>query len=427
MSKSLSLKIKSILRQGFLHIFTTTVLSKVIAMLTNVIVVRTLTNEEYGNFSYAYNIVTTVIAFSSLGTTLALLQYGLEVKDEEKRLSVEKLLIIIGFLSNVVFSIGTLLYALFIPLSMPEGKTMLIVLSFLPLIQFIFTIISTELRIEQKNKLYALITIVQSLAYFVGACLGAYLFKTIGTTFGRYFGYIVPIFLGLFLIWNQLSKLKKATVEKEYKGPIKYSFWVLLNNASSAVFYHLDVLIIGMIIADATILADYKVATQIPVALTIIPVAICTFIYPKFVDHKDDFRWLRNNFFKVQLCLGLFNALISVICIIFAPFIIRLFYGDRYANAVGIFRLLIVSFFISGTFRTYVGHVMSMLHEVKANFYIGLGACALNIVGDYFMIKHFGSVGAAYATISVVVFESIALMVYFLIRLSKTKKEGLLS
>lgn len=393
-------------------------------MLTNVIVVRVLTKEDYGNFSYAYNIVNTIIAFSSLGTTLALLQYGLEIKDEEKRLSVEKLLICIGFLSNLLFSIGTLFYALFVPLSMPEGKTMLVVLSFLPLIQFVFTIISTELRIQQKNKLYAIITIIQSSAYFLGACLGAYLFKTIGTTFGRYFGYIVPIAVGLFLVRSQIVKLKKVKTERDCKGPIKYSFWVLLNNASSAVFYHLDVLIIGMIVADATILADYKVATQIPTALTIIPVAICTFIYPKFVEHRDDFHWLRINFFKVQLCLCLFNAIVSVICIIFAPFIIKVIYGEGYENAVNIFRLLIISFFISGTFRTYVGHVMSMLHEVKANFYIGICACVLNIIGDYFLIKYYGSVGAAYATISVVVFESIALMIYFLVRLNRVKKKG---
>ena len=75
--------IQRVIREGALHIFSTTVLNKIIAMLTNIVIVRVLTKAEFGYFSYAYNIVMIVAAFSSLGMTNAVLQYGCESTDQK--------------------------------------------------------------------------------------------------------------------------------------------------------------------------------------------------------------------------------------------------------------------------------------------------------------------------------------------------------
>ena len=58
-------KLKIVYKDGLAHIFSTTVLNKVIGMLTSIVIIRIFTKEEYGNFSYAYNIVATLISFSS--------------------------------------------------------------------------------------------------------------------------------------------------------------------------------------------------------------------------------------------------------------------------------------------------------------------------------------------------------------------------
>ena len=406
-------KFRNAIRQGMLHIFSTTVLNKIIAMLTNVVLVRVLTKNEFGYFSYAYNIVVIIASFSSLGVTNAILQYGCESTDKGAWVKKEKTLFAIGLVSNLVCSVCTLLYALFVPLSMPEGKWVLAVLSFIPMAHFLFSYVTMKMRVLEKNKEYALVTNLQSFAYFIAACLGGYLFSIQGTTVGRYIGYFVPVFIGFCLIRKDFSSVKNATLTRDCKEEIKYSFWVLLNNASSSVFNYFGVLIIGIVVSDAGVLADYRVATQIPTALVALPMAIATFIYPKFVRNQDNPKWIIKNYHLVQVGLGAINLFILIGSIVLAPWIIKIMYGADYVNAVYPFRVLMVSYFVSGTFRTLTGHVLSMLHQVKALFFLGISACVVNIVADFVLIKIYGSVGAAYATLMVVIVESLISTAYF--------------
>ena len=409
--------IQRVIREGALHIFSTTVLNKIIAMLTNIVIVRVLTKAEFGYFSYAYNIVMIVAAFSSLGMTNAVLQYGCESTDQKVWHRKEKTLFLLSLISNLICSVGTLIYALFVPLSMPEAKWILATLSFFPVAQFFFTYITMKLRVLERNKEYALVTNLQSVAYFIAACLGGYLFSLLGTTLGRYVGFLVPVLAGAYLMRKELKEVRSAKITKDCKEEVKYSFWVVLNNAFSSVFNYFGVLILGIVVADATVLADYRVATQIPTALVAIPMAVATFIYPKFVRNQENPKWISKNYRLVQLGLGALNLLILIGAWVLAPWIIRIMYGADYASAVYPFRVLMVSYFITGTFRTLTGHVLSMLHQVKPLFYLGVVGCVVNIVVDYVMIKAWGSIGAAYATLLVVIFESVvdgAYLYYFL-------------
>jgi len=94
---------------------------------------------------------------------------------------------------------------------------------------------------------------------------------------------------------------------------------------------------------------------------------------------------------------------------------------EAYLNAVLPFRILMVSYFVSGTFRTLTGHVLSMMHQVKASFFIGIIACMVNIIADFALVKLYGSIGAAYATLIVVVVESVVSSIYFYLYLLKKK------
>ena len=46
------------------------------------------------------------------------------------------------------------------------------------------------------------------------------------------------------------------------------------------------------IIPDSTVVAAYKIATNIPTALQFIPAAIIVYIYPHFARNKDNGEWL---------------------------------------------------------------------------------------------------------------------------------------
>lgn len=428
MIKSLLQKAKKYINDGLLHIFSTSVINKIVSLLTNVIIVRIISKADYGIFSYAYNIITTVMIVSSIGVLPAQLQYGCEIKDEEKRKQVEKTLFLIGLASNILFSIGTFIYASFAALKIPESRSLLQLLSFLPVPVYLYSAINTEMRILLKNKNYARSTNIQTVAYFVFACAGGFFFSTVGTSIGRYLGYIPAIVYGCIVIRGQIKEYSKIKAEKHIKPYLKYAFWAVMTNAAASLLYHLDVLVVGMVTVDSDVIASYKVATQIPTALLIIPTAITTYAYPKFVQHRDDPEWLSSRFRKMQLIMGVFNAVIAAVAIALSRFVITFIYGDQYKDAILIFCMLMVSYFISATFRVLYGHVLAMMHKVKTNFCISVISCVINIIADYFLVMKYGSIGAAIATIIVVVIESVCsglCLGYYLKKLRKKIAKGL--
>ena len=66
--------LKKLKRTGFFHIFGANVLNKVIAFSSTFILVRLLTKNEYGIFTYAFNIYTMIMLLRGLGLDSAILQ-----------------------------------------------------------------------------------------------------------------------------------------------------------------------------------------------------------------------------------------------------------------------------------------------------------------------------------------------------------------
>jgi O-antigen/teichoic acid export membrane protein len=98
-------------------------------------------------------------------------------------------------------------------------------------------------------------------------------------------------------------------------------------------------------------------------------------------------------------------------------------YGAEYIAAVLPFRILVVSAVFSSVFRIIAGNILAMLGKVKANFYMGCAECAINVVLDYVLIKAYGGVGAAIATLAVTVISSLMCNIYLYTYLIKRIKQ----
>ena len=177
---------------GFAHVFTTSVVNKLMALVTNMVIVRLMSKSDYGLYSYAYNIVTIILILSDVGTRYARFQYCCETNDDGERISITRFLTRIGTVSNVIFSVGTFLYATFLPLSMPAAKIALQSLSFVYLFQYYYDNVCYSFRIEKDNKRYAFLTNFNSVGYLVFVCLGVYLAGFWGLAIGRYISFAIP-------------------------------------------------------------------------------------------------------------------------------------------------------------------------------------------------------------------------------------------
>lgn len=170
--------------------------------------------------------------------------------------------------------------------------------------------------------------------------------------------------------------------------------------------YMLDIFVIGLVIPDSTVIASYKVATQIPTALIFIPTAFITYIYPYFARHREDKEWVRKKYLLVSALIAAICFSISAVCIICAPLIIRLVFGRAYLDAVPPFRVLCVSFAFSSVFRTLPGTILTTQRKLKFNLFVAVFSSLFNTVMNIIFITKWNSIGAAFATLLTVMLTS---------------------
>lgn len=407
-------------KRGLINVFGAGVINKIFALLTNVVIVRLLSKNSYGVFSYAFNIITIVIIFSSLGMDMTILQFCSEEKDTLQRQRIYKFSFYTGLLANIMVSVAVLIFSSLVPLSIPEGKAALTMMSFLCIPQFLFSAIINFYRVELDNRRYGFTTNVNTICYCLGACIGAWLSGITGTIVGRYIAFIVAVVYGAYFAGNNIKDIFRSPMMKVREGVelIKYGITIVITNAISQILYSLDILLVGIVIGTTVSVADYKTATLIPFALNFIPSTLMMFVYPYFARNKDNKSWVKLNLKKIFLCLTPLNLLISFIGIVLAPVIIRVLFGVEYLSMVGCFRILMVSYFFSASLTIPAGNVLAMLRKVKINLVLGIISSVFNIAMDLIMIKLYGSIGAAIATTSITLLSGILGMSYLIFYLS---------
>lgn len=403
-----------LLKTGFLYVFCSSIVNKVIGFMSTAILVRILTKTEYGIFTYCWNIYCITVLFSGFGMAFSVLQLC-----SEKSHNIEYCRAVYGYGKKIGIYINMILFvviigiALFIPLQISGAKMMIICLSLLPEVQFQYDVQTAYIRAQKNNRVYGFLSILNAVLVLVTSVIGGYFGRELGLVLGRYIAFLVTHFVAI--------KLSVIPTEKVNLGELDYiekkSMWYIggismINSGLSQLMYLLDVFIIGIVISQETIIATYSVATIIPAALSFIPTAVVIYIFPYFAENKNDKKWCMNSYKKVLVGIGAFNFIVLIVLYIEAPFIIKLVFGVNYLDALIPFRILVISYFFSGTFRTIAGNLLVTQRKLRYNTFVAVLSGALNIIIDYFMIKIWGINGAAVATLSVVVLTSFLNVLY---------------
>ena len=425
LKKTISPIIKKLFSTGFFHIFGGNVINKVITFISGIVLVHILTKPEYGIFTYAWNIYGIVFLFSGMGLDSSMLQlsseHGGDVDYTQRICSYS---VKFGLLFNSLLSLALLVIGLFVPLKIESGRALIIALCLLPLIQFLYSMLSVYLRSQKRNKEFAKLNVINTSICFIVSVGAALLFRAMGLVFGHYAAAIVSVAIGILCFKVRLYSKNSSGIGDDKKALLQIGLIQMVNNGLSQLMYLLDVFVLGIVDPNETILASYKVATIIPTALTFIPQSLMVYIYPYFAEHKNDRRWCMHRYKQVVLGLGAFNFFISFVLVVAAPLFIRLIFGEEYLDAVPVFRLLSINYFISGTFRIVSGNLLVTQRRLKFNLLIAIVSTVTNIIADYFFIQWWGSMGAAYATVLVVVISSVMSTVRLLISFKNAGKSN---
>lgn len=402
-------KIKFGYKTGFFHIFSSNILNKIMVFAGGIFLVRILNKQDFGLYSYSQNLLEIFLLINGFGITEGLLQYGSKTRKRIKKEKYVKYSLKIGLLSNIFIFLLLILFLVFGKLKIYEAKKILLMMSLLPIFNTFFSIIQIKLRIELKNREMAKISNVNTFLNILGMLIGAYFYGLYGLIIGKYVGIILSIFYSFKYIKYTFIRWKKIEVlsQEKKKDIQKFSFIALINNSISQILYIMDIFLIGYLIADKLILASYKIATLIPVALNFIPISVMIYIYPYFAQNSNDIKWVRENYINLLKYSFFINIFISTILVIFSKNIIRFVFGENYLDAQLPFIILSVGYFFSATLRIPSGNIINAIGKIKFNFYNTFISGIINIVLDVYLIKKIGSVGASYATLLVFIISGI--------------------
>lgn len=410
-------EIKKLVQTGFFHIMGSNVINKIIAFFSSIILVRILNKSDYGMFSYVQNIITMFLLFNGIGTVAGVLQFGSEYKNNENiKIGILSYSIKLGMGFNFIIVILILIYCLNFELKIEKANEYLMIMAFMPLIIYAFDFIKGCFRIELKNKEFSFVNTLNTFLVLIFSILGAYFYEINGIIWGRYISYLITIIISFILlkksIDNKLISNKHKLGENLKKQFFKFSVVSAFNDAISQILYTIDVFLIGYIIVDLNIVASYKIATTIPFALNFIPISIMIYVYPYFAQNNSNLKWIKSNYIILVKVLGVINLLIAIILFVFAPLIIKIMFGEQYLDSVASFRILAFGYFIAATFRIPSGNILVMMRKVKFNLCLSIITGMLNIILDIILIKMYGSIGAAIATVLVFIFTAIASNTY---------------
>lgn len=408
-------KIKILFKTGFFHIFGSSVINKIIAFMSSIVLVRILTKTEYGIFTYAWNIYSIILIFNGMGIESGVLQVSSEHSgDVEYGDRVSNYGIRFGIKFDIILVASILVVGLLAPLKIESARWVLCSLCFLPVSQLLFQMTTTYLRSQKKNQEFATLTVVNTTLIFVVSIVCAFIFREKGLVFGYYVAYLSTFAVGSIVYHVKLFNKSRTLEEEDKKGLLKIAVISMVNSGLSQLMYLLDIFVLGIVDPQETLLASYKVATMIPTALTFVPLALMTYIYPYFAEHRKDGDWCLKHYIQILLGIGGFNFFISGVMFIGAPIIIKLVFGEQYLDAVTVFRILSVSYFFSGTFRIISGNLLVTQRKLKFNLLVAIVSSLTNVFADYFFIQWWGSIGAALATVLVVFISSVLSTTYLI-------------
>lgn len=396
---------------GFMHLFGSSAINKVLAFVSSFVLVRLIPKADYGVYANADNILGLFCIFEGLGMTSTWLQYGCTRKGKEKE-NTWSFCFYFAVFFQIFLCIAIAVTGRFAKFGIEGTGKILLAMTLLPLFRLISEMQRIYLRTEMMNKQYALVNNFSTVVTVVfSICLSIFFFVK-GLILANYISSIATIIFIWALYKIRFPKLTNNLTKSDKKELIKFSFVCTINNSTSSLMSLLDTFILGIVIAQSTVTASYKVASKVPTALFFIPTCVMTYIYPYFAKNAEKKNWCIKNFKRVILLFGAFNAVLATGLVLFAPFIVRILFGEQYSDAVTAFRILCINYAVQSTFKMIPGQLLVSQKKLGFNTFTGVFSGILNTGLNLILIPKYSSNGAATATLIVSTIVGIMNMIY---------------
>ena len=405
--------------KGTSIIFTGTIIGMLLGFVSRIIIVRYITQSEYGIYSLALVLTSIFVTISTLGLQEGSTRYiaYFRGKKEERKVrgiisSSIKIALVASVISSAILFFSSDIISTNIfhssELSTPL-KIFSVAIPFTVLIGIFTSIFRGFDRVEPNVYFQNILRNVAFILFLIGAFLLGLSF------FGVLYAYLASIVLtcsafGLYAI--KKLPLPTSSVKKEAdadtatainpigKELLLFSTPLLINSILGMIMGYTDTLMLGYF-KTADVVGLYNgalpLAHLIPIALTsmvFIYTPIISQLYPKNLlkEIKRSYAVLTKWVFSVTLPLFL-------IFIFFPDIVLSFLFGSQYIGAAAALQFLALGFFVH-TFLGPNGATLTAMGKTKILMWASVASAVLNVVLNVSLIPLIGMTGAAMATAS---------------------------
>lgn len=395
--------IKTLHKRGFFHIIAGSTLAKIAGFVSVFFLPRFLSKADYGLLTYVENIRNYVMLFNGIGITNATLRFCAQQGSDEEKKGYFVASLKIGIFADVFLIVLTTAAFLVIPFPYEGARFQLVISSCLPILYFLFTDIQLLLRATFQNQRYSVYNFTYSFLLMIFQIVFAVLWGVTGVMIGKYLSMALCVLMGYLLI-RDLPMMKAKAIKldwHEIKTIIRFGIVMLTASATSTVMSYNETFIVGQLLKDEELLAEYRVAANILSISLFLLEALLVFILPYFIQHIKDKQWIWENYKKLFVINGTVMTLFHLGLFIFAKLYLFIFAGPEYMGAVSLVRMFLVASWIQAVFRGISGNILAVTGEEKFNLKINIVFVVVHAVIDVAAVKTLGIYGAAIALIVV--------------------------
>lgn len=380
------------------------------SFLTVAIVARYLGPENLGKLDYAQSFVAIISVFASLGIDQIL--YRDLISHPER----ENLLLGTAIFSKLFF--GTIAFFLSITISYIIGNDLILtILIGLCATTFIISPIGTIgilFNAHVKTKYNAQVSIF--LAFFIPALKISIVFLDKGIIF----------FAATILIEALISMLWSLYIYTTHfhNNPLLWRFdwgifqelmrnsWpLLLAGFSGYIYAKIDQVLILHYMDSATV-GIYGVAVKLTQIWAFLPGLIITSLFPAIINARNNnFVLYANRFKKLSLISILATIIIAVPLYVFAPFIIKIIFGEAFMAASPVLRIYLWTS-IAITLVVLSQHYLIAEKLNRIFLYTSIIGAVINILLNIILIPAFGAKGSAVGTLISYISVFISLFIF---------------
>jgi len=213
---------------------------------------------------------------------------------------------------------------------------------------------------------------------------------------------ILSVILSIFVSWFYVKKFIHFTYSFS-KGWIKkifhYGKYAFATSVSSILSGTIDQWMLAGIISPAAS-GSFNIAVRVGNLIDIPTNAIATIVFPQSAkrmetEGKQAIKYLYEK--SVGTILAMVIPAI-IFLYIFDSFIIQLLAGDKYADTVPILNITLL-YCILSPFGRQFGVILDSIGKTRVTFIIVIVNTTIILILNYFFIKKYGVIGAAYATL----------------------------